>query len=427
MSDTAGNDHQGSITRLANYVFLLLVASLGFPQFPIHLFDRDVLATDLLFLLTGAFCVFDIFLGARKLRWQNYFLTLFAYVAAMTVSAVFSVGQPASFARLPAEAYLICLAVLSFCIIDSRSMIKRTLLAWLAGTSVAVFIGVATIALFYVQSDSQLLESLTYHYGSVPVGNYPRLTAGFVSASMLCNYLNVGFVLALLALRENWLPRKLAVILCLVIAVVAAFTISIGLGGLALAAGIWVLFSTKIERHLRNIVFATGCLVAIAFLIVSLFALAPYPGAHIIFKIPFTNVELMPSARMLVWADALSTLLSHPMTGIGLGEPVANVVFANTDGTLSLLTDAHNSFLSVAAQNGIIGLATFVALTALVLKRWVQDVRNAYAPTILVVAGLAFISSFVYQGLTGSFEDARHLWVLIGIFWAADSVKNDRD
>jgi len=56
-----------------------------------------------------------------------------------------------------------------------------------------------------------------------------------------------------------------------------------------------------------------------------------------------------------------------------------------------------------------------------------KTVRNAPSLTILAAVGLALICSFVYQGLTGSYEDARHLWVLMGIFMAADRVENHAD
>ena len=38
--------------------------------------------------------------------------------------------------------------------------------------------------------------------------------------------------------------------------------------------------------------------------------------------------------------------------------------------------------------------------------------QNSIVRTAL---GISFISAFLYQGLTGSYEDARHLWVLIGL------------
>jgi O-antigen ligase len=427
MSDESRNIHQGWISRLTNYSFLLLVVSLGLPQFPISFFGLEVVATDLLFLLTAGLWVLSVLFEHRRFRWHPLYLPLFGYLFALLISAIFSVDRSTSFSRFPAEGYLICLAALTFNIVDSEPVLKRTVLAWLVGTSLAVLLGLATIGLFYMEPNSPFLEYLTYHYGSVPVGNYPRITAGFVSASMFCNYLNVGLVLALLAVKKGWIPQIAAMILALAIVVAAAFTISIGLGGLALAIGIWIWLERDWSRAVRQLGFTLGCFISLLFLIASFVALAAYPGAQAFLMIPAIHLDLMPSARMLVWADTLRTFLSHPITGVGVGMPVASVLFTNTDGSQSLLTDAHNSFLSVAAQEGIVGLTAFTALVVLILKRWLKTVRNASSLTILAAVGLALVCSFVYQGLTGSYEDARHLWVLMGIFMAADRVENQAD
>jgi O-antigen ligase len=427
MSVDARNIHQGWISRLTNYSFLLLIFSLGLPQFPIPFFGMEVVATDLLFLLTTGLWVLSLLFERSTFRWHPLYLAIFAYLAALLISAIFSVDRSASFNRFPLQAYLLCLAGLAYNIIDSESLLRRTIVAWLVGTAFAVVLGLATIVLFYLEPNSPLLEYLTYHYGSVPVGDYPRITAGFVSASMLCNYLNVGLVLALLAREKALLPRWMALVLVSAIAIAAVFTISIGLGGLALGAGAWIWFEPDLPRAARRLTFLLGALISFLFLFASFIALASYPGAHAFFTIPLIHLDLMPSARMLVWADAFRTFLSHPLTGVGVGKPVASVVFTNTDGSPSLLTDAHNSFLSVAAQEGIIGLAAFTALVVLILKRWIEKVRNVRSLTIFTAVGLALVCSFVYQGLTGSYEDARHLWVLMGIFMAADGVENAAD
>jgi putative inorganic carbon (hco3(-)) transporter len=36
-----------------------------------------------------------------------------------------------------------------------------------------------------------------------------------------------------------------------------------------------------------------------------------------------------------------------------------------------------------------------------------------------VALGIAFLGAFAYQGLGGSFEDARHLWLLFGLLIAS--------
>jgi hypothetical protein len=49
-------------------------------------------------------------------------------------------------------------------------------------------------------------------------------------------------------------------------------------------------------------------------------------------------------------------------------------------------------------------------------RTWLVATRHDLATFGL---GLAFLNAFAYQGLTGSFEDASHLWVLLGLFLAS--------
>jgi O-antigen ligase len=416
--------HQGWISRLADHSFFVLASSFGLPQISFPLFGQELQLPDILFFLAGALWVIPFFFGQRRIIFHSFYWPLAGYIAALAISALFSVDPPRSLSRFPQELYLICLAILAINFVTSTSHLKRTVIAWLAGSAIAVLIGLVSIGIFYLAPGSPLLEQLTYHYGSVPVGNYPRVTAGFVSASMLCNYLNVSFIFSLLSINQRWLPRTLALTLLIGEMAAAVFTVSIGLGGLVLAFGIWFWLSNDRKDILRRLALASGIFTALTFLAISFFALASYPGAQVMFTVPLVDVTLLPSARMLVWHDALNTFMSHPLTGIGLGLPVADVVFTNTDGSLSLLTDAHDSFLSVAAQSGILGLAAFVVMVFAITRRWLKDTRVSRTVSIVSAVGLAFICSFIYQGLTGSFEDARHLWMLIGVFWAADQVEN---
>jgi O-antigen ligase len=149
-----------------------------------------------------------------------------------------------------------------------------------------------------------------------------------------------------------------------------------------------------------------------------LVALQNYSSASFSFKLP----GLEPSSRLLVWSDAFKTFTEDPITGKGIGQPVSGIIYQNTEGSTSLLTDAHNIFLSVGAQSGLIGLAAILALVLYMLRVSFGAGMNKERSLILNGLGLAFLSAFVYQGLTGSFEDARHLWVLIGMIPAARSI-----
>jgi O-antigen ligase len=119
---------------------------------------------------------------------------------------------------------------------------------------------------------------------------------------------------------------------------------------------------------------------------------------------------------LLVWDETILTFREHFWTGKGLNQPTSGVIFQNTEGSTSILTDAHNTFLSVAAQSGVFSLLAMLGFCGFLvgsgIKRWNLNVIE----TALVIA---FLTAFVYQGLTGAFENARHLWVLVGMLLAA--------
>ena len=399
----------------SRFTFLALVTSLGFIQVPITLFGQSVVVTDLVFLCVAAAWLFDVARRRHRPIWHPFYWLLLFYLASLTLSCLFSTDPRQSFLHLPSETYLLALAFLTADVTRNSAGLKSALIAWLLGAAFAVLAGVVTIALFYAQPSSPLLDDLTYHYGAVPVGNYPRITATFVSASMFCDYLNVSLILTMLAAAAGWISHRLALALGLLVFICSVFTISVGLGGMFLGLGLIFYFLSYPMSRLRSIAVLAAGLAALVFLILSTVSLVPLAG-----------LTFAPSGRIMVWRDAFRTFTENPLTGHGLGLPVANVVFKNSEGGYSLLTDAHNTYLSVAAQAGVFGLVAIVAITVYFLYKWkdaIRDRRNH----VLIGLGVAFLCAFVYQGLTGSFEHARHLWVLMGLFIAAERIETDQN
>jgi O-antigen ligase len=91
---------------------------------------------------------------------------------------------------------------------------------------------------------------------------------------------------------------------------------------------------------------------------------------------------------------------------------------------MQLLTDAHNFVLNVAAQAGLVGIIPLILICIAVVRYPLASIRSSGITAPLNVAlWIAFISAFLVQGLVGSFEDARHLWVLIGLIVAVQTVE----
>ncbi|MFL6769644.1 MAG: O-antigen ligase family protein, partial [Sphingomicrobium sp.] len=129
---------------------------------------------------------------------------------------------------------------------------------------------------------------------------------------------------------------------------------------------------------------------------------------------PGTMFVIAPSGRFLTWSAALAEFVAHPILGHGLGVDAVDVRYADPSGNLQQLTDAHNMILGIAAQAGVIGLIGLSALIVAAIR-----LTSGGSDGLRLGLGLTFLNAFVYQGLSGSFEDTRHLWVLFGLLAAA--------
>jgi hypothetical protein len=204
----------------------------------------------------------------------------------------------------------------------------------------------------------------------------------------------------------------------------AAFSLTPGLGGLLLALGLWGWLTRRSERPwLARAFLAAGVGAALA-----LFAAAtvtPYlhPTAPFLIHLPGGGT-LAPSARLMFWIDAVRTFLAHPLAGQGLGTDPVSVLYQNPSGGRAVWHDAHQIWLSVAAQTGIVGLLAFFWLTVHVVRRlaarpWPTEGAGA----VRTALAIAWLQAWLWQGLVGSFEDSRCLWLLLGLTLAASELE----
>lgn len=409
-----------SVDSLSRLGFLALVFSLAFMKPSLVLAGQRITPTDLLFPFAAILFLAAFVFAKKRFEWKPIYWLFLAYFAAMAISAIFSDNPQTSFFKLFGIGYLIALAILVCESINNENDVRLTIYVFLAGLSVSVVIGIGTAVLYPRLS---LLEPFTYHLGAAPRGDYRRISSTFISPGMFCNYLNVGLLFAFIARSKDWLADKFVLPLIFAIVLCSVLTVTIGIGSVILSAGIWLWLTQRHDRPVAaRMLLAVGCLAFIPFAASAFFALQPHQTAPYSFQIPFFAYEVFPSPRLLVWQEAIQTFLADPITGIGTGLPVARVVFQNADGSMSLLTDAHNFFLNIAAQSGVFGLISLTAIFVYVVRLGFSKRNAENISPVKLGLGVAFFSAFGIQGLTGSFEDARHLWVLIGVIVAVDRI-----
>lgn len=101
-----------------------------------------------------------------------------------------------------------------------------------------------------------------------------------------------------------------------------------------------------------------------------------YKPAHIFQSGPHASLSATSSGRLDEWRVALRVAEGHPLGGVGLGnyqtvEPSYATQTMNLEFVRYIVTDqlvAHNSYLQVAADLGVVGLALFLAILVLPLR-----------------------------------------------------------
>ena len=405
-------------------LFLILIFSLGSMQPGVNISGLRVTPTDLLFVLTVAAFGIVWIAEQRRFTFDPVFKYVVPFALAMLLSAVHSVQPGLSVMKLAGVFYLIGLTILTINVVGSEKLLKVSIKVWIAASTLVCLVGVITVALFYIDRTSPWHSLFLHHYGSLPVGNYPRIQSTFVYPAMLCNYLTVAILMILAAIKLGWIKMYFGVTVLAMHGIAALFTLTPGLGGLIFSVATW--FGLSLIRNKqyflgRTILFA-GAAAFVAFLAASAFSI--WPIATSPFTFDFFGTRIDPSQRLLAWRDSVRTFLEHPVFGKGIGLGVAGVRFQAPSGQMQFLTDAHNTFLSVAAQAGILGLIALISLIVSVIRRGSQLLdTSTELRTVRTALVLAFVSGFILQGFVGSFEDARHLWVLIGLIIVASRIE----
>lgn len=403
-------------THVSDWLLLALIFALPLMNPPVR---GQAIAADLLFLaLLGAVGI-ELLARRRKLQWIPGFVLLLVYVAGLAPSLLSTSKMNSSLLKLATEFYLVGLAAATAFLIDSEAKFRRAVLAWLTATAIVCLVAVLSLAAFVTGHGSWLLNYSSFGFGSLPPGDYPRLALTFFNANMACNYLTVSFALLLIARHSGYIGRAAFAVLLAGTLVAAVSTISPGLGGIALLAGVWAWITRRAQSPLlaRAALFV-GIVISALFVAALAFTIVGYPTAPFQLKLP-GGITVYPAPRFLTWSAAFQQFVHHPLIGIGIGIDPVDVRYTNPSGGLEQLTDAHNLFLSIAAQCGLAGLAGLGAILVFVIARMKSVSVMQPIPLAAFVLGAAFLDAFVYQGLGGSFEDTRHIWVLLGLFMAA--------
>jgi len=146
--------------------------------------------------------------------------------------------------------------------------------------------------------------------------------------------------------------------------------------------------------------------------------------------------HFLKGPRVATWLSAAGTVERYPVTGIGYGNLVARkpdlerwltepmlAPFRAPFATRNL--EAHDLWLNVAGQSGLVGLAAFAFLLWRVLRGASIRPLPGGGPLAALPAAalLAAVGAIGFHGLFAGVEEFRHVWVLLGLLAAATAVR----
>jgi len=281
---------------------------------------------------------------------------------------------------------------------------------FVAGATISAVVGLSGVT----HADTSALGADSRLTGGIGDPNY--LAAVLVPAVALSLFMSIGARGS--ALR---IPVAIGGTLCLV-----GLFLTQSRGGIV-ALAVTIVFAIAFAgRARRSVVLATSLVLAAAS--VYLVLVAP---PHALGRLTqFTSGG--GTGRTDLWKVAAKAFEAHPIEGIGLGnftvvEPQVAVAF-NTDLPRADLVvtqqqPVHNTYLHIAAELGVVGIALFLAMLASVLAAARRGVRAVTAAgrlrlelegRALVVGTVGMLSAFAF--LTAQYE--KQLWLTLGLVLA---------
>jgi O-antigen ligase len=412
-----------SQVRIDEWLLVLFVALLP-SMWPLGtwLLGSYVYVADAVFLAACTAWLARILLGQVKVRKGWFYLPIGVYLAATVASAFGSIDPHASLRKLLLELYVLTICVVTYNIVRTPRVLGKVLIAWVVGTAITATASIAGAVLFYAGVRHEM-NPLIRGFGSLPPGNYARFSGLFLNFNMACNYLSISLLIVLAIWRIRWLRTPLFWLLLVMIAVSATLTVSPGLGGLVLGFCLWQWVDWREGRPFRaKLTLCGGSAGALAMCIATM--ISPTQLAQEGIAKAIARHHLQPSSRLLCWEAAVRTVRQYPLLGEGTGLPMQCPPYLRADGEVEYLLDAHNSYLNIAALKGIFGLAGFLTIAGWLLIRAGRWSLVSTYDVIVTTLAIAFVQGFLYQGLSGSLEHTRHLWVLAGLLMAAIEIKN---
>ena len=352
----------------------------------------------------------------------NTSIAFFVIAGALSVltSTYFSISLKAFFTKLAEGVVLFFLVVEVVKTKKHLSIIKALIL------SAAFFICLNGMIQYFLGFD------VIYHRGIMREGitstmNHPNDLAGylllpfFLTAAIIADRIS-GFFRGNPKKKVEYLKSVLALLLFALISAVILLTKSRG-AFVGMAAGV-LLFSLFIKKRLFLLVLTTSCVL----LVLGLF----FVNSNNLDKLRLApdSVSEMAQNRLKIYLDVVDMIKARPVFGHGLNTFMRRFEMFKNRTVWTGHMYAHNCYLQMAAEMGIVGLGCFLWILSTLFYKVTLSVNKCKKPLDFLLIGLM---TGIFAFLVHSFLDTNLyslqlnaiFWIFIGLSVAAYQLKNN--
>jgi putative inorganic carbon (hco3(-)) transporter len=375
--------------RVGALVLLLLSLPLG--RLTLPALDPVVSPVTVLAVVAVAVWLWRVLFDSERIEFSHMQVPLAIFILCGVISV-----YGASDVAMAIKIFVIFLMAASVYLVVSQTICSPEevrKLMWAAAATAGI-IGAYTAVTWMLQS------------GEVEQGDYSRAAGIFGYPNALGGFLALAIppIFALAASENLWWRRLLGYLLATAAMVGLALTYSRG-AWIGTAVGLLVLLPILRRGWLAVGLALTTAMVTTAGNVLVRAESVATPGQDTAY-----------TSRVEIWQTSLGLLAEHPLRGVGLGnfgQAYGDLMVPNLPllaDTLLIPEEAHNLFLNLAVEVGLVGVGAFAWLLAVGFLRTWQVRRSADRRVKIWSAGLAAglvallihttVDVLVYQGFT---------------------------
>jgi O-antigen ligase len=150
----------------------------------------------------------------------------------------------------------------------------------------------------------------------------------------------------------------------------------------------------------------------VAVVLVGVVLVVAAPSALNIDSLSDGGADAATSGRVTLTGGGIGLWADHPIEGVGSGGFATSYRRAERSGQRKAVDASHTIPITIAAEQGLIGLAAYVVLLVLVLRRLVRDAEDHAARAAIAAMTIALI---VHTMGYAAFLEDPVLWVLLAV------------